>query len=205
MTISAERRKLIGAVHVAKKERGLDDETYRAMLKVHAGGKDSAKDCTDAELGKVLDHLNGKSKPAGPRRATSPVATKARALWISLHALGMISDPSERALSAWVKRQYQVDDLRFVRPADSFAVIEGLKQWAVRGGVDWTQYVDPRRCVLAAQWQILKAAGCAPALDLASLCYQVVKVASPAFCDSHQLDTMIRELWPRVRAVRGAE
>jgi len=196
--------KLIAAVHAAKKAHGLDDDTYRAMLATHAGGKTSSKDCSAAQLRAVLDHLNGAKKtPSGRARADSPVAKKARALWLSLYALGGVSDPSERALTAWVERQYQVSDLRFVPAADAFAVIEGLKQWAGRKGVDWTANKDPRRCILAAQWSRLVAAGAAPALDLSTFAKPITGQASVAFANGAELDKVIAALGGLVRGLNG--
>jgi hypothetical protein len=148
------RTRLIGAVHAAKKAAGLDDDTYRAKLQLIVG-KNSAKDCSDAELRTVLDTMNGKSSYA-PAKADSPHARKALALWISLYALGGISDPSEKALRAWVKRQHHVDDLAFVRASDGFAVVEGLKQWCARLGVQWGAYADPRLCVIERQTAMLR-------------------------------------------------
>lgn len=194
------RRALIGAVHAAKKAHGLDDDTYRDML-ARVTGKRSAADLSDAQLRQVLDHLNGAKRPSGRKRADTAIAGKARALWLSLHALGLLSDPSESALRAWVKRQYRVDDLAFLPPADSFAVIEGLKRWALRAGVDWAESKDPRRCVLTAQWRLLVAAGAAPALDLAAHAYPTVGAAALSFATVQQLDKLIEDLGRRVRAM----
>lgn len=152
--MAAVRSRLIGAVHAAKKAAGLDDDTYRAKLQLITG-KTSAKDCSDGELRDVLDSMNGKRRH-GPAKADSPTARKARALWISLHALGGIADPSEQALRAWVQRQYHVDDLAFIRASESFAVIEGLKQWCARLGVQWGAFADPRQCVIERQIAIIR-------------------------------------------------
>lgn len=192
------RNRLIGAVHAAKKAAGLDDDTYRAKL-VLITGKNSAKDCTDRELRDVLDTMNGKRRYA-PARADSPTARKARALWISLHALGGLSDPSEQALRAWVKRQYHVDDLAFVRGSEGFAVIEGLKQWGARLGVQWGAYADPRLCVIERQIALIKiAAGYNPALDaeLASVEAMLDSLDGPA------LSRLIARLGGMVRGEHG--
>lgn len=57
----------------------------------------------------MLEHLKTKGfqvRPkAGDRSQTiNPDASKVRALWLFLHALGVVNDPSERALAAYVKR-----------------------------------------------------------------------------------------------------
>ncbi|HYG91186.1 MAG TPA: regulatory protein GemA [Azospirillum sp.] len=203
--ISPQRRALIAAVHTAAKEKGLDEDTRRDKIALVTGGKRSAADCTDVELRRVLDAINGASRPSGRKPADTPVAKKARALWLSLHALGLVEEPSESALRAWVRRQYQVDDLAFLPPADSFAVVEGLKRWATRAGVDWTTSTDPRRCVLTAQWRLLVAAGAAPAIDLGAHAYSRVGAAFLALATTNQLDRLIEDLGSRVRALPRGE
>lgn len=199
--ISPQRRVLIAAVHAAAKDKGMDEDTRRDKIAMVTGGKRSAADCTDAQLRQVLDAINGAGRPSGRKPADSPIAKKARALWMSLYALGLVESPSESALRAWVKRQYKVDDLAFVRASDAHAIIEGLKQWSRRAKVDWSEYKDPRRCVVAAQWRLLVVAGAAPAPALSSHCHTVAGAASVAFADPAQLDKLINDLGARVRAL----
>jgi len=157
------RNRLIGAVHAAKKAAGLDDDTYRDKLQA-ATGKRSAKDCTDAELRAVLDQLNGASRGVGctRRRADGAQVGKVTALWWSLYHLGIVADPSDKALAAFVKRQAGVDALPWANPAQLAQIIDALKAWAERdGGVDWSairpgQPRDPRLAVAEAQWRRLQ-------------------------------------------------
>lgn len=203
--ISPQRRALIAAVHAAAKANGLDEDTRRDKIAVVTGGKRSTTDCTDAQLRQVLDAINGACRPSGRKPATSPTAKKARALWMSLYALGLVESPSESALRAWVKRQYKVDDLAFIRPSDGFAVVEGLKKWATRAGVNWSENKDPRRCILAAQWRLLVRAGAAPTPELSAHAYNVAHVVSVALAPAPQLDKLINDLGERVRALpKGA-
>lgn len=211
MTATPARRALNAAVHAAAKAKGLDDDTYRAMLAAQTG-KRSAKDCTDSQLRQVLDHLNGGNRaPAPANRAQSPHAKLARALWISLHNLGEVDDPRESALRRFVQRQHQVDDLRFVRASDAAPVIEGLKAWATRAGVRWADYdkLEPsfrgRRAVLDAQWRLLVAMGAAPAIDLGAHAYGLIRVASLHFCTTIQLDKLLTDLGARVRAAKQSQ
>lgn len=198
--ITPQRRALIAAVHAAAKGHGLDEETRRDKMEL-VTGKRSASDCTDGQLRQVLDAINGAARPSARRKADSPIAKKARALWLSAHNLGLVSDPSESALRAWVKRQYGVDDLAFVPAAKSFAVLEGLKQMNKRAGVNWQASKDPRRCVLAAQWAMLVAADAAPARDISSHAYPIVVAASIALATPTQLDALINDLGRRIRAL----
>lgn len=191
------RTKLIAALHVAAKEAGLDEETRRDRMAVITGGKRSAKDCTDTELAQVVAALRG----PGParRRADSPVARKARALWISLHALGQVSDPSEKALAAFVKRQHGVEDLAFVRADKARPVLNALKDWATRAGVDWTADANPRLCVLWAQWRLLEAAGQAPAATLSAYCQGLLGTPLVRSLSDRDLDRVIGGLAKRVQ------
>lgn len=142
-------RPAVVKVKIAAKELRLDDDTYRAMLQ-RITGQSSATLCTDGQLGLVLDELKAKGwKPkagakASPRRASNParhpLAMKARALWISLHQLGAVADPSETALEAFARRQLGVDRLQWAVPSEGAALIEALKAMAERVG--WNQDVS---------------------------------------------------------------
>ncbi|SBW09218.1 Mu-like prophage protein gp16 [uncultured Alphaproteobacteria bacterium] len=192
MGVTPERRRLIAAVHAAAKAHGLDEETYRDKIELVVGaGTRSASACSDAELRRVLDAINGAKSPSA-YRAESPTARKARALWISAYNLGLIADASEGALRAWVARQNGVDDLAWVRPSKADAVITALKQMAKqRAGVDWSAYPDPRLCVLAAQWRLLVAAGEAPAESLDALISDI---------SAETLNRLLADLGRRIRA-----
>ncbi len=124
----ADRQGLIRLIHVAKKDLQLDDETYRSIL-MRIGKKDSSSNLTVPELEKVLEYLKRsgfkvRSKPKSDAKAKAklsrPLAQdleskKVRALWLFLHQLGAVKNPSEEALAAYVKRIAKVDDLRWAR------------------------------------------------------------------------------------------
>ncbi|MGQ0708742.1 MAG: gp16 family protein, partial [Rhodoferax sp.] len=138
------RQRLIRLIHVAKRDLHLDDETYRAILQ-RIGKKVSAAELTVPELEKVLEHLKrsgfkvrSKGKAAGatakPSRALArdPQSQKIRALWLFLHQLGAVRNPSEEALAAYVKRLTGVDALQWINGAQSERLIESMKKWAMR-------------------------------------------------------------------------
>lgn len=137
---AAQRARLIKTVQTGRNRLGLDEDTYRDILAAHSNGKRSAKDLDVFELEAVVKHLRKAgftpTKPASAapreRRAldTSAEASKARALWLWLHQVGIVRDPSEAALAAFVRRTNGVDDLRWARRKDW--TIEGLKAWAAR-------------------------------------------------------------------------
>lgn len=136
-----QRARLIKLIHVGRRELGMADDTYRQVVATHAEGKTSTGDCSALELERVLAHLKKVGfkvrKPAQARPtesrplATGPEAQKARAVWLLLHRLGAVRNPSEAALAAYVRRQIGVDDLAWAGPR-LYEVIEALKKWAAR-------------------------------------------------------------------------
>lgn len=144
----------LAAIHVAKKQLGLDDESYRAVLK-RVTGKSSSAEMDEAERQRVVEEMRRlgftKKKPAKSGRPAGPYAAKLQALWIAGWNLGIVRDRRDAALTAFVKRQTGLDHTRFLRyPEDASKAIEALKGWLSReGGVDWA--VDRRRP--AHQWE----------------------------------------------------
>lgn len=139
------RQRLVRLIHVGKRELGLDDDTYRVML-TGCVKKASTSDMTVPELERVIDHMKrhgfkvrSKNKPAAQRAqagrrplAQYPEAKKIRALWLFLHELGAVGNPSEAALGAYVKRIVKVDALQWLNGHQTETVIETMKKWAMR-------------------------------------------------------------------------
>lgn len=148
--------KSIAAIHVAKKQLGLDDETYRNALH-QVTGKSSTADMSEAERQKVLERFRQQGFKTASTGVRKPLegkfAKKLQALWIAGWNLGLVRDRDDRALVAFVKRQTGIDHVRFLRHGqDAIKAIEALKGWLERaGGVDWAEHEDPADCVLAAQ------------------------------------------------------
>jgi len=131
-----QRDRLIRLIHVAKRELMLEDDIYRATL-IAVTGRSSSSELSVPELNAVLDHLKSKGFKVRPRKqsralASSPDAKKIRALWLFLHEIGAIKNPSEEALGAYVKRIAQVDALQWLDGKQSMRVIESMKKWAMR-------------------------------------------------------------------------
>lgn len=62
-----KRRRQLAQIHIAAKQLGLDDDTYRAMLR-EVAGVTSAGDLTDTGRRRVLDHLRRLGWHARPTR-----------------------------------------------------------------------------------------------------------------------------------------
>ena len=143
------RSGLIKLVHVARRELNLDEPSYRAILKAQ-GGLDSLSKMNTAQMSRVLEYFKAqgfrvRKAPNDRKQATGKDASKVRALWLMLHELGAVRDPSEAALTAYVKRMAGVDDVQWMRgerrvsygdvrayKARPEVVIESLKKWAMR-------------------------------------------------------------------------
>lgn len=134
------RRSMIAKINIARHQLAMDEDDYRQLL-FDATGQMSLTKCDDRKLEAMIEALKKKGfKPlpkSGPSAATHPMARKARALWISLHHLGVVQNPSEKALEAFAKRQLGCDRLVWARQSDAFKLIEALKAMAVRNG--WRQ------------------------------------------------------------------
>jgi hypothetical protein len=127
------RRRLIIAVRAACRRQGIDDD-MRKDIQTTLIGKASMSDMDMAELGRLLDHLNkGWKGPMGHRAHVG----KIKALWWTLYWLGGVDDPGDRAISAFVERQTGVGALNFLDHRKAFSVVEALKAWATRLGVNW--------------------------------------------------------------------
>jgi len=140
---TAPRARLVKLIHVAKRELRMDEPTYRAML-LASGGAQSTAHMAAPALERVLAHLkrsgfkvrhkSASTQTAAPSRAldTRDQARKVRALWLMLHTLGVVRDPSEAALAAYVKRIAGIDALQWAGEAQLHQLIETLKKWAMR-------------------------------------------------------------------------
>lgn len=131
------RNGLIAKIHIARAQMALDEDCYRALLR-RVGGKDSSKAMSLGQLEAVLAEFKrlgfaGKPARAGKRKmASAPQAKKIRALWLVLHQMGVLRDPSEEALAGFVARSCGIDDLHWITPADADRVIRALRGWIQR-------------------------------------------------------------------------
>ncbi|MVA24520.1 regulatory protein GemA [Agrobacterium vitis] len=159
----------IAAIHVAKKQLGLDDDTYRAKL-TNITGKASVKAMDEDERQKVLTVFRNEgfapaSAAKGKRKPLEgKFAKKMQALWIAGYNLGIVENRDDAALLAFVTRQTGLDHVRFLHHADDArAAIEGLKKWLAReagvgfGSTNGQEWLASDGAKIAwAQWKILK-------------------------------------------------
>ena len=155
------RQRDLAKIHIAKKQLGLDDDTYRAMLE-RVAGVGSAADLDAAGRRKVLTHLRkagfratsrrsayrAPKKPM-PRQKGNMVRLASGAQHEKIAALArLIEWRTENGLARWLFKRYSIQRVKTAQEA--FKVIEGLKkmfenQMAKAHGPDWMDLVweDP--------------------------------------------------------------
>lgn len=184
-------------IHVARKELNLSEERYRDLLfGATKGAATSLRAMSDGQLQDVLGEMKRLGFQARPKvgRLRGAYGRKFNALWLSAHALGIVRNPSEDALIAFVERQTGISHVNWVRDArDAARAIEALKAWMTReAGVEWPKASESdgraaKVAVIAAQHRLLGFAG--PYVD------------SPAN-SSAQLDKIIAGLGAQIRSAK---
>nr|WP_186352566.1 regulatory protein GemA [Pseudomonas proteolytica] len=132
--------RLIKLIHVARRELRMDDDTYRLLLAGMTGldGATSTADLSVPNLLRVLEQLKLRGFKVRPNNQPKrPLADdiqskKIRSLWLTLHELGAVRDPSEAALAKFVLGMTRVSALQWLTTAQASRVIENLKQWLLR-------------------------------------------------------------------------
>lgn len=133
------RLRLIKLIHVARRELGMDDDTYRLLLSgmKGLGGATSTADLSVPNLYRVLEQLKQRGFKVRPSKKQRPLAAddqskKIRALWLALHDQGEVRDPSEEALGKFVMKMTGVQALQWLSGEQASQVIENLKKWQRR-------------------------------------------------------------------------
>ncbi|HCZ9714524.1 TPA: regulatory protein GemA [Vibrio parahaemolyticus] len=130
---------LLKLVQIGKRELAMDDDTYRAML-VNITGQNSAKNLSQWQLSKVLDHLKSlgfKPKQKKPQPKALEV-TKIKAIWITMHKQGFVRNGSDAAIDAYVRRMTTrsngrgIERAMWLKPYQAAEVLESLKKWHYR-------------------------------------------------------------------------
>lgn len=137
------------AIHALKRQSGITDPEYRAHLEGRFKVA-SSKELSEAQAASLLDDLrqaSGQPRPAArSSRASGKFAPVLRALWLAAWNLGIVENPDDAALLAFVKRQCKVDHDRFLVDGDAARpAIEALKSWMTReASVRWARAADLR-------------------------------------------------------------
>ena len=147
------RQSELAKIHIAKKDLGMEDDAYRAMLLDVAKVESSSKldfHGRHAVLNRMKElGWKPKRKKVGPKsrqpqktkveflgntiemqRSRKSLGDKIRALWIELYDLGIVKNKSEAALMAYVKRMTQgkFEAPQFCDTPEAVMIIEALKK-----------------------------------------------------------------------------
>ena len=120
-----ERNKLIQLIHVAKNELALDDSTYREVLN-NTVGKTSSKDCTTAELRKILDNLKTKGFTV-TAKAKPDVVNHNQPMLDKIGALLADGGYPWSYAKGMAKKMYQKEDLRFCNGDELRGIVAALE------------------------------------------------------------------------------
>lgn len=129
-------QKQIALVHVAKKQLGLDEDSYRDILRRH-GGAESSADLDAAGFQGVMARLTALGfrstwvkRTFGNRAGmASPAQVRyIRDLWAKIAP----DDKKEAGLNAWLTKYHGVSALRFIDAETVQKVLPGLKNMAAR-------------------------------------------------------------------------
>lgn len=134
------RTRELAAIHVAKKQLGLDDDTYRDML-FTLTRKRSAGELDQAERQRVLDHLRarGFKRPVNrPQRAPDhgkkPLVTQDKqALVDKLEALLADGARPWNYARAMAKRMFGVEQLEWASAGQLHSLVAALEYQKRRG------------------------------------------------------------------------
>jgi phage gp16-like protein len=126
------RNASLAKIHIAKKQLGLDDDTYRAMLLQH-GGVSSSKDLTPLGAAKVLRHLeNAGFKPKdGHGKRPKPAAGRAALVGKIEAQLTDAGRPWAYA-HAMAQKMFKVDKVEWLDEAQLGKVVAALAYDAKR-------------------------------------------------------------------------
>lgn len=131
--------KRLGLLRVAKQRLGLDEDSYRAMLRDY-GGADSARDIVDDD--RAFDRVMARLRQFGFESNQYQKGYRRDTLsgWASAAQLNLIRDmwsrlmpdADEAALNSWLASHFKVSNMRFLDGERARKVIAGLKAWEAR-------------------------------------------------------------------------
>lgn len=129
------RRRELAQIHIARKDLGMDEDTYRQVLWA-IGRVTSSKDLDFAGRQRVIDHMKACGwKPAPPKkpRATAPAwdwvnkaAPDRQALLRKIAVMLKAADRQKAYADGVAKRMHGVDRVEFCKPDQLQAIVTAL-------------------------------------------------------------------------------
>lgn len=126
-------------IQIARRQLGMDDDTYRAMLK-RTVGAESSKGLTPRQVGRVLAELErlgfeptGKAKMPTDRQIAEPPPER-KALVYKIAALLNDAGRPWAYADAMAKRMFQVDSVEWCEPGQLHSLVAALTYDAKRQG-----------------------------------------------------------------------
>jgi len=120
-------RNALARIHIAKRDLGLDDVTYRGILRDRYQ-RDSAADLSDRQAADLIELFREK----GWRPASFGQRGLIFVLWHKLEAAGAIRHGDEEGLTAFLEHWTGKADLGRLTVHEASRVIEMLKKWLER-------------------------------------------------------------------------
>ena len=135
--LDPKRTKDLARIHLAKKELGLEDDTYRELLK-NLTGKSSAGDLGPGQRWKLLQELASMGAKSGSQaHPGKPVATGQRAKDPLISKIEAQLAEAKRPWSyahAMAKRMFQVDQVQWCDADQLRRIVAALNYDAKRHG-----------------------------------------------------------------------
>jgi hypothetical protein len=146
--MTAAQKKWIQILHVARRECGLDEEAYRAVLSGSAGVESAGDLTTWKQYGDALAAFktlgfrvkskaggSGGLKETGPQAGRDPGRITSRQEYYIRGLWDLASRKrDERSLRAMIKRIGGVDDIRFLDKKDAQKVLLALRDITKKAG-----------------------------------------------------------------------
>ncbi|MGU5666549.1 gp16 family protein [Aeromonas hydrophila] len=143
-----DAKRLLKLVQVGRRELGLDEEEYRALLEQVTGVR-SAKGMSASKLDAVITAMKGlgfkvkggaqvarRRSPPSSAKVQAPEVRKLRAIWITMKQDGLLHDGSEDALGSFIRRMTAsanggvgISRAEWLTSFQAERVLEALKKW----------------------------------------------------------------------------
>lgn len=120
-------------IHALAKEIGMDDDLLHGYVYMLTE-KDSLKDLTLSDAAKVIDGMEGKKGYAQGDRISYRQETFIFTLMKKMGWTDSEGNPDKKRLNGFIKKQYGIEDYRWMTRGIASKVIEAFKELAAREG-----------------------------------------------------------------------